>query len=282
VWKYYLEQRLRLEARQSYKPPPAGTANNHSIHTIIRDAPFDLLLWGGIPESFCRTLCDGVLIVSAQYRHTNYVTEGRVFTRIYPPHSLHHIEVAFSHHFVRGESPDGRNHGCALGFRHVLVDEIAYDKAMIRRLWSRGVERMFLWEQNGWNNVFYALQRVIEDDGREKRGVGIDGEDVQDIIEYLGIPGEDGGNTGALALRFLLATVTVDAGVTTAGEVDENVRDNALGPFPWKLGAEPYWFARMAEYWCRGRSMRKRQIEGNVEVDGVIEERKRWREAVDG
>jgi hypothetical protein len=38
----------------------------------------------------------------------------------------------------------------------------------------------------------------------------------------------------------------------------------------------------MAEYWCRGRSMRERQIEGNVEVDGVTEERKRWREVVDG
>jgi hypothetical protein len=28
--------------------------------------------------------------------------------------------------------------------------------------------------------------------------------------------------------------------------------------------------------------MRERQIEGNVEVDGVTEERKRWREVVDG
>lgn len=272
VWKKYLEQRIRLEARQTYSPPLPGTKiSRYNVFSESHDAPFDILCKAGINESFGNWFCDGVLVVHGEYYNTPRETTGKVFVRIYPLHTLNMIEIGFYHHKVRGNErePHFKYDGCALGFRYVLPDEEPYTYAMIRTLFTRSMRKMFLPERNGFTNIYYGNQhrgRPDENDSEwsgSRGSLGIDGDDLDLLNDAFQLPDTFKSNRTmawkkvafkrALACRFLLSTVTVDPGVDSFGRVNEKLMGNAIGPFPWVLGGVDNWFARKVSFWCRGK-----------------------------
>ncbi|KAI5857260.1 hypothetical protein BZA05DRAFT_471339 [Tricharina praecox] len=286
TWKQFLIFRLKLESKQTYSPPENGTTTADSLRTVSRDAPYDLLLWSGIEESFCRSVGDGTLAVHTEYASQSGGCTGRIFVRIYVPYSLAVLEVGFSHNVVRGygaaeHRPDGRFHGVALGYRIRQPSDQPYSSAQARRLFNREINYMFSPERDGFTSIFSSVQRGStrcdeEDSGRVDRATGIDGDELDELVSFLQFPGGIE-NPRAMAIRLVCAAVTVDVGIDGAGEVDKLVRDNSCGSFPWRLGAEDYWFAERAKIWCHGREMeRRRPREGSEEV-----ERRVWTETLE-
>ena len=281
IWKRYLDRRLRLEARMAYTPPRPPVIDRYSILATIHDAPYDLLLWEGADEDFCRRLCDGVLPVLAEYSKSRAETTARVFTRLHFPDSLKTVEIGFSHHLMGPGAgrPDQCRHGCAIGYRLLLPNENGYDAMQVQRLFARDVARMFSPHTNGFENIFYSVQRGNQwfedpDDARVHRCLGIDGDELDELAEFLQIRTPKC-NLRALAIQWLLSTVTVNAGITIDGEVDTAITDNALGPYPWKFAKEEFWFADNVVHWCRGRAVERMKRNGEPIV------RKKWKDVIE-
>jgi hypothetical protein len=244
VWHEYLDERLRTEYKQSYKTASVGVTTD-TVRAIIREAPFDLLLYSGIDEAICRGVTDGINIMYAKYSHTSAATIANFFVRIYLPNALRVIEVAFYHHIIYGgRKPDGKTHGSSVGFRTRLTGEHLLDYKGIERLFCRDIYRMFRAEENGFACVYRSVQRSTsksddENDFRWGRCVGIDEDDLEDLVVFSKFL-EDTSCPRAMVLQWLLATVTICPGITSEGEVDEAVKDNAHGPFKWKFASRQH------------------------------------------
>ena len=280
VWKKYLEQRLRLEARQGSPISPRSLKiTRKTVYLEARRAAALIALEAGTKTD----PSDGVLVVHGEYINTHRDTTGKVFSRIYLPHSLTIIEVGFYHHKVRGNSrePHPKYDGCALGYRYVLVNEEPYTQAMVRTLFTRSMRKMFLPERNGFTPIYYGNQRKGRPDNDNdwngsKGSTGIEGDDLDELAHILSLKSapKSGGwqaraEMRALACRFLLAAATVDPGVKKTGEVDDQIPINAVGPFPWILGGDSHWFAKKVAFWCRGRAGNINKWKDSVEVRNV-------------